>query len=59
MVRTCGEKDRRRCSDENMKDECGWTAKKGKNKTERCYTKRHERVKRRESQDRRAWKKEC
>ena len=56
MVRACGEKDRGRCSNENMKDEYEWTAKDRKTKTERCHTKRHERVKRKESQDRRAWK---
>ena len=43
MVRTCGEKDRARCSDENMEGGYYWTLKDRKTKTEpqRC-TKRHE-----------------
>ena len=39
MVRNCGEKDRRRCSNENMEDGNEWTPKNNKSKTEieRCY----------------------
>ena len=44
MVRSCGEKDRARCSDENMEDGSGWTPKGRKTITEvqRCYTKKYE-----------------
>ena len=34
MVRPCGEKQRRRCRNENMADGSGWTSKDKKTKTE-------------------------
>ena len=44
MVRPCGEKDRGKCSNENMEDDCerNWNAKDRTTKTKICYTKRCE-----------------
>ena len=44
MVIICGEKDRGRCSNENMEDGSEWTRKDRKTKTdlERCYMKGYE-----------------
>ena len=60
LVGPCGEKDRGRCSNENMGDRNGWTPKDIKTETEveRCYKKIHEgeRNKDRRSEYRRKWR---